>query len=389
MPAGRCEPAPGWPEVRSSASATSTGSTCSSTWPASPPRPPPAASSPRTAWRWRGAPSRCWWAWPPTACCAARGGFAGWWRCWRCWGHRGGPAAGERQPPGRPGRCGRAQPGAALVAGAAGRRGRAAVGHRAGLLPGGAHGRAAARLRRVRGPAAGGLGLAGPWRRAAGPPFRPPAPRRPPPAHRGPWRCRMSAQRRHQLRDHLGRFTGPGTAGGGPGRGTGGKRSGTAGAGPGRGPGGPLRAVRRRLGRVPGLVLVAVVLLYQHGDSPAALAGAARAASAAPAARPALPPGAGTTGTSTTTSTTSPPAGPHGAAPPAAQPDRPTKPADVAAAWYAGRRHLGARQVRPLQQDKVSSREVRVLVLADRGNGRLDTALVTVRRDAKGRWAVP
>jgi hypothetical protein len=230
----------------------------------------------------------------------------------------------------------------------------------------------------------------------------------------------MSAQRRHQLRDHLGRFTGPGTAGGGPGRGTGGKRSGTAGAGPGRGPGGPLRAVRRRLGRVPGLVLaalrselvlaalrgelarrlyrlavvavalgVAVVLLYQHGDSPAALAGAARAASAAPAARPALPPGAGTTGTSTTTSTTSPPAGPHGAAPPAAQPAKPTKPADVAAAWYAGRRHLGARQVRPLQQDKVSSREVRVLVLADRGNGRLDTALVTVRRDAKGRWAVP
>jgi hypothetical protein len=169
--------------------------------------------------------------------------------------------------------------------------------------------------------------------------------------------------------------------------------------------------VRRRLGRVPGLVLaalrgelarrlyrlavvavalgVAVVLLYQHGDSPAALAGAARAASAAPAARPALPPGAGTTGTSTTTSTTSPPAGPHGAAPPAAQPAKPTKPADVAAAWYAGRRHLGARQVRPLQQDKVSSREVRVLVLADRGNGRLDTALVTVRRDAKGRWAVP
>jgi hypothetical protein len=219
----------------------------------------------------------------------------------------------------------------------------------------------------------------------------------------------MSAQRRHQLRDHLGRFTSPGTAGGGRGRGTGGRRSGTAGAGPGRGPGGPLRAVRRRLGRVPGLVLaalrgelarrlyrlavvavalgVAVVLLYQHGDSPAALAGTAQAASAASAARPALPPGASTT--STTSSTTSPPAGPDGAAPPAAQPAKPTKPADVAAAWYAGRKHLGARQVRPLQQDKLSNREVRVLVLADRGDGRLDTALVTVRRDAKGRWAVP
>jgi hypothetical protein len=76
-----------------------------------------------------------------------------------------------------------------------------------------------------------------------------------------------------------------------------------------------------------------------------------------------------------------------GAARPA--PGGPTRPAEVAAAWYAARRHLPARQVRPLQQDKLSGRRVRVLVLADRGDGRLDTALVTVRRDAKGRWAVP
>jgi hypothetical protein len=253
----------------------------------------------------------------------------------------------------------------------------------------------------------------------------------------------MSQPRRHQLRDHLGRFTSP-TGHPRPGRGrrtagdqprpgnarTAGDepRPGNAGlpAAAGR-PGGRLRAVRNSLGRAPGLVLAAlrgelarrlyrlavvavalgaaVVLLYQHGDSPAALgrtvqaasaasaapsaaapsapsASAGPSASAAPSARPAQPPrGTGATRPS--------PGTPERAAPPAARPVRPSKPAEAAAAWYAAREHLGASQVRPLQQDKVSDREVRVLVLADRGNGNLDTALVTVRRDAKGGWSVP
>jgi hypothetical protein len=153
----------------------------------------------------------------------------------------------------------------------------------------------------------------------------------------------MSASRRHQLRDHLGRFT---------------SRRGR------RALAWTLAALRSELARRIGrLVLVAaalagvVVVLYQHGDTPAALA------------RPA-------------TASTVPPARVAPAAPPAAaQPPQPTRPAAVA--------HLPASQVRALQQDVISRRKVRVLVLADRGRGRLDTALVTVRRDAAGRWSVP
>ena len=172
----------------------------------------------------------------------------------------------------------------------------------------------------------------------------------------------MSARRRNQARDRLGRFT--------PGR---------------RGlPGRPLRArvqrtarralaatlaalrseLARRLGRlalVCAALAGAVVLLYQHSDTPAALA------------RPAV-------------ATTLPaPRAPGRAAP--RRPDA-TRPSAVAAAWYAARNHLPAGKVRALQQDVVSQREVRVLVLADRG-GRLDTALVTVRRNAAESWAVP
>ncbi len=231
----------------------------------------------------------------------------------------------------------------------------------------------------------------------------------------------MSQPRRHQLRDHLGRFTSP-TGHPRPGRGrrTAGDepRPGNAGPAAAGRPGGRLRAVRNSLGRAPGLVLAAlrgelarrlhrlavvavalgaaVVLLYQHGDSPAALGRTLQAASAAPSAavpsapsasagpsaRPAQPP-------RETGATRPTPGTPERAAPPAARPVRPSKPAEAAAAWYAAREHLGASQVRPLQQDKVSNREVRVLVLADRGNGNLDTALVTVRRDAKGGWSVP
>ena len=63
------------------------------------------------------------------------------------------------------------------------------------------------------------------------------------------------------------------------------------------------------------------------------------------------------------------------------------QPAAVAAAWYATRHGLPRAKVKPLQQDRLSAREVRVLVLADHGHGRLRTELVRVRRGAAG-WSV-
>jgi hypothetical protein len=128
----------------------------------------------------------------------------------------------------------------------------------------------------------------------------------------------------------------------------------------------------RRLGRLAliGAALAgAVVVLYQHGDTPAALA---RPAVATTAPRAAAGRGSATSRAN------------------AAQRQlQPGRPADAAAAWYATREHLPPGKVRALQQDVISKRQVRVLVLADRGHGRLDTALVTVRRDAAGSWSVP
>jgi hypothetical protein len=63
------------------------------------------------------------------------------------------------------------------------------------------------------------------------------------------------------------------------------------------------------------------------------------------------------------------------------------RPAAVAAAWYAARHGLPAARVKPLQQDRRSAREVRVLVLADLGGGRLRTALVRLRLGPDG-WSV-
>jgi hypothetical protein len=210
----------------------------------------------------------------------------------------------------------------------------------------------------------------------------------------------MSARRRHQVRDRLGRFA--------PRRGRlTGELMGRLGPRAGRLAGRLERAARhglvvtvaalrsdlaRRLGRlvlVAWALAVAVVLLYQHGDRPAALArpgqvaGAAGGATGAPASSPAR--AATVTRSGPKAAAPATPATPKAAATPA----KPPRPAEVAAAWYAARDHLPAGKVRALQQDVVSRREVRVLVLADRGDGKLDTALVTVRRDAAGRWSVP
>jgi hypothetical protein len=63
------------------------------------------------------------------------------------------------------------------------------------------------------------------------------------------------------------------------------------------------------------------------------------------------------------------------------------RPAAVAAAWYAARHGVPRAKVKPLQQDRLSAKEVRVLVLADHGRGQLRTALVRLRHGANG-WSV-
>jgi hypothetical protein len=161
-----------------------------------------------------------------------------------------------------------------------------------------------------------------------------------------------------------------------------------------------LKALRSELARrfgqlaVAGVALgVAVVLLYATGDGPAALARASAAATSTTRV------GAPETPARTATITRRPaekggpsPSGTGAASAGSgrtAPAPRPTQPAAVAAAWYAARNHLAPAKVRPLQQDRVGRSEVRVLVLGDRGRGRIDTALVRVRRDASGSWRVP
>jgi hypothetical protein len=191
---------------------------------------------------------------------------------------------------------------------------------------------------------------------------------------------------RAQVRDHFGRFA---RASRGPAR--------RALAGAGRLALAALRAdLARRLYRlgVASVVLAAtVVLLYQYGDGTAldnsaqpaaapvttAQAAPARAGSPAPSGRPG---DGGSAGASR-----SAPERPKAPAAPAKS-GRAATPAAVAAAWYAHREGVDASLVRALQQDRISGHQVRVLVLADRGRGRIDTALVTVRRDAAGGWAV-
>jgi hypothetical protein len=141
--------------------------------------------------------------------------------------------------------------------------------------------------------------------------------------------------------------------------------------------------VGRRVARAVALTVVLAVLvaaLYDRGEVPAA------------AAHPSV---AGPAG-----ATNGPAARVRGGAARPADPgsvgglrgrDRPApvgeRPAAVAAAWYAARQGVARSKVKPLQQDRLSAREVRVLVLADHGRGRLRTALVRVRLGRDG-WSV-
>jgi hypothetical protein len=74
------------------------------------------------------------------------------------------------------------------------------------------------------------------------------------------------------------------------------------------------------------------------------------------------------TGSGTATTRTAPAAGP----------------VEVAAGWYATRHKFPTDQVTGLQADKISPNRIRVLLLVDHGQGRLDSAMVTVTRGKAG-----
>jgi hypothetical protein len=141
----------------------------------------------------------------------------------------------------------------------------------------------------------------------------------------------------------------------------------------------------RRLARAVVLtVALAVVIgaLYDRGEVPTA---AARPAVAAPAAG--NPGGSGTPGDRARAARRADPGGQGGLRGRARVTAAGSRPAAVAAAWYAARQGLPAAKVQALQQDRLSASEVRVLVLADHGHGRLSTALVGVRLGPAG-WSV-
>ncbi len=63
-------------------------------------------------------------------------------------------------------------------------------------------------------------------------------------------------------------------------------------------------------------------------------------------------------------------------------------PAEVAAAWWAARQKVAADKVQALQQRRISTTEIQVLVVAEAGGSRMPSDYVTVRKGPSG-WAVP
>jgi hypothetical protein len=138
----------------------------------------------------------------------------------------------------------------------------------------------------------------------------------------------------------------------------------------------------RRLARAAALTIVLAVLvtaLYDRGEVPTA--------AARQAVRPAA---AGNQGGSAAPGAAAPrkrPAEVGGLRGRSREAPVGERPAAVAAAWYAARNGVPRARVKPLQQDRLSATEVRVLVLADLGHGRLRTALVRLRHGPDG-WRV-
>jgi hypothetical protein len=129
----------------------------------------------------------------------------------------------------------------------------------------------------------------------------------------------------------------------------------------------PLRALQTPMGRrlmLAGVLTLAlqgaVGVMYGNADSPR-LEAAAPASAAAPA-----PAGASVRKAGGGTAARTPEA--------------------AAVTWFAAKHRLDPRKVRALQRDAIDRASARVLVMADLGRGRLDSAVVTVRR-TKGGWA--
>jgi hypothetical protein len=138
----------------------------------------------------------------------------------------------------------------------------------------------------------------------------------------------------------------------------------------------------RRLARMAALTVLLAVLvtaLYDRGEVPTAAAW-----QAAPPAAAGDQGGAAARGAATPPKRPAEVGGLRGRSRVAPVGERP---AAVAAAWYAARSGVPRAKVKPLQQDRLSATEVRVLVLADHGHGRLRTALVRLRHGADG-WRV-
>jgi hypothetical protein len=133
----------------------------------------------------------------------------------------------------------------------------------------------------------------------------------------------------------------------------------------------PVRLLATDLGRRLATVAVLTTLfvgvmslLYEHAEHPTA-----NARPAATAPRPAAPP--------TTAASRPGPAAPGSAA----------RPEAVAAAWYAKRLGVPSGRVRALGSQRLGGGRLRVLVLAQTGDGRQPTVWVPLRRTRAG-WTV-
>ena len=146
----------------------------------------------------------------------------------------------------------------------------------------------------------------------------------------------------------------------------------------------PMRMLATSMGRrVAAAVVLSVLLvgtvstLYDHADSPAAVARPLNAlniaASKPAAAHAAAGKGAGGVARESTA---------------AAAARQAKRPEDAAAAWYA--QHLGVSpsQVHALQRTRVSATVTKVMVVAEVSASRMSTDMVTVKRAGNG-WKVP
>jgi hypothetical protein len=112
--------------------------------------------------------------------------------------------------------------------------------------------------------------------------------------------------------------------------------------------------------------------MYSNADDPVAVA-----SSVTPAALT----------RSAATPRAAPPSEAHSAKPKSKPKAAGKTPEAAATAWYAKKVDVDRGDVRVLQRESVSAKKARVLVMAKTGTDRMDTAVVTVKRDG-GVWKV-